>query len=331
MVKGIQQIVTLILALFIGLFIASSFFLRAEYNYSLYGDRAVLEGQQPLVFLLWIVVVLGLGYVLYRLSRKLEGYSRAKVIPAVLLVSCIMQAVIIFLFTRMPTDDSQTVLSLAWAMLYDKDYSSFQSGGYLYMFPFNFSFVLYLKTLLLLFPDNYLVIKSFNILFSLVTTLVIYLLCQELKPKSDRKDYGLLIVAATYIPAMFMSNFIYNDGIATALLTSALYFGVRFIRIRSMKDMLFAAVLLTLGNYFRSIGMIFLIAIVLSLLLNLRAVGVKRIIAAIGITLLLWGLPSWIQNAALQATGVVSESPSSHSAPVYMWLNMGLNLETLGF
>lgn len=92
MVKRIQQIVTLILAFFIGLFIASSFLFRAKYNYSVYGDRAVLEGQQPLVFLLWIVVVLVLGFVLYRLSRKLEGYSRAKVIPAVLLLSVILQA-----------------------------------------------------------------------------------------------------------------------------------------------------------------------------------------------------------------------------------------------
>lgn len=331
MVKRIQQIVTFILALFIGLFIASSFFFRAKYNYSLYGDRAVLEGQQPFVFLLWIVVLLGLGFVLYRLSRRLERYSRAKVIPAVLLLSGVMQTVIIFLFTRMPTDDSQTVLSLAWAMLYDKDYSSFQSGGYLYMFPFNFSIVLYLKTLLLLFPDNYLVIKGFNILFTLVTTLVIYLLGQELRPQSRSKNYGLLIVAATYIPAMLMSNFIYNDGIATALLTGALYFAVRFIRRRTMKDILFAAALLALGNYFRSIGVIVLIAIVLSLVLNVRAVGVKKAIASIGIMLLLFNLPGWIQNAALQATGVVDEPPSANSAPVYMWLNMGINLETLGF
>lgn len=331
MVKGIQQMITVILALFIALFIVSSFFFRAQYSYSLYGDRPVLEGQQPLVFLLWIVIVLGLGFVLFKLSRRLEKYSRAKVIPAVLLLSGMMQTVIIFLFTRMPTDDSQTVLSLAWAMLYDKDYSSFQSGGYLYMFPFNFSIVLYLKTLLLLFPDNYLVIKGFNILFTLVTTLVIYLLGQELSPQPRRRNYGLLVVAATYVPALFMSNFIYNDGIATALLTSALYFAVRFIRSRTMKDILFAAVLLTLGNYFRSIGVIVLIAIVLGLLLNVRAVGVKKAIASIGIMVLLFNVPGWIQNAALEEKGIVDESPSSNSAPVYMWLNMGINLETLGF
>jgi Gpi18-like mannosyltransferase len=331
MVKGIQRIVYVMLAFFIGLFIASSLFIRAKYNYSIYGDTTVLEKQQPVLLLVIIAVVLGLSFVLYRLCLKLNRYSRGIVIPAVLLFSFAIQLVIIFLFTRMPTDDSQTVLSLAWDMLYNKDYSSFQSGGYLYMFPFNFSIVLYLKTLLFLFPDNYLVIKIFNILFALVTTLMVYLLYKELNPKSKSNDYGVLVFAATYIPSLFMSNFIYNDVIATALLTSALYFAVKFIRRRSMKDILFAAVLLALGNYFRSTGVIFLIAVVICLLLNLRTLGMKKAIASIGITLLLFNIPAWTQNAALQATHVVEESVTSNSAPVYMWLNMGLNLETLGF
>ncbi|KAI7264900.1 hypothetical protein KC345_g8680 [Hortaea werneckii] len=331
MVKGIHRILYGLLAFFIGLFIASSFFIRAKYNYSQYGDTTVLEKQQPILLIVLIAVVLGLSFALYRLCLKLNKYSRRMVIPAVLLFSFTIQIVIIFLFTRMPTDDSQTVLSLAWDMLYNKDYSSFESGGYLYMFPFNFSIVLYLKTLLFLFPDNYLVIKIFNILFSLVTTLMIYLLYKELNTKSKSNDYGVLVFAATYIPALFMSNFIYNDVVATALLTSALYFAVKFIRRRSMKDILFAAILLAIGNYFRSTGMIFVIAIVLCLLVNLRSLGVKKGIASIGITLLLLGIPGWTQNAVLQATGVVDESPSSNSAPVYMWLNMGINLETLGF
>lgn len=33
----------------------------------------------------------------------------------------------------------------------------------------------------------------------------------------------------------------------------------------------------------------------------------------------------------LQATNVVDEPINENSAPVYMWLNMGINLETFGF
>ncbi|WP_313637076.1 glycosyltransferase family 39 protein [Paenibacillus sp.] len=128
-----------------------------------------------------------------------------------------------------------------------------------------------------------------------------------------------------------MSNLIYNDVIATAFLTSALYFAVKFIKRRSMKDILFAATLLAVGNYFRSIGIIFLITMVFSLLFNIRAIGVKKALGALFITALLFNVPGWTQNAVLQSTNVVDEPINTNSAPVYMWLNMGVNLETFGF
>jgi hypothetical protein len=331
MVRGIQKSFYFILVFFIGLFIASSFFIRAKYSYFVYGDTPVLEKQQLVIFILTVVVVLGLSLALYKLCLKLNKHSRKIVIPAVLLCSFAIQLLIIFLFPRLPTDDSQTVLSLALDMLYRGDYSSFDTSGYLHMFPFNFSTVLYLKMLLLLFPDNYLTLKIFNILFTLVTTLMIYLLYKELNYKSKEQDYGVLVFAATYIPSLFMSNFIYNDVIATAFLTSALYFAVKFIKRESFKDIIFAAVLLAIGNYFRSVGVIFLITILLSLLFSIRTLGVKKAIAALFITVLLFNVPNWTQNAVLQATNVVDESINENSAPVYMWLNMGINLETFGF
>ncbi|MEC0169178.1 glycosyltransferase family 39 protein [Paenibacillus graminis] len=331
MVKGIQRTLYVILAFFIGLFIASSFFLRAEYNYFAYGDTPVLEKQNLLLFIVLIAAVLALSAVLYRMCLKLDKYSPRIVIPATLLLSSAIQIVIIFLFTRLPTDDSQTVLSLARDMLYRNDYSSFDTSGYLHMFPFQFSIVLYLKTLLYLFPDNYLVIKSFNILFSLITTLMIYLLYKELNTTSKRQDYGVLVFAATYLPSLFMSNLIYNDVIATAFLTSALYFAVRFIRTTSFKDIVFAAILLAAGNYFRSIGVIFLITVLLTLLCHMRTLGFQKFIISVLLTALLFNVPGWTQNAVLQGTHAVEESVNQNSAPVYMWLNMGVNLETFGF
>ncbi|MDH6374512.1 hypothetical protein M2444_006370 [Paenibacillus sp. PastF-3] len=331
MVRAIQKALYLILAFFIGLFIASSFFIRAKYNYFVYGDTPVLEKQQLGLFILGIVVVLALSVILYKICLKLNQYSWKIVVPATLLCSFAIQIAIIFLFPRLPTDDSQTVLSLALDMLYRNDYSSFDTTGYLHMFPFNFSIVVYLKTLLQLFPDNYLVIKVFNILFTLLTSLMIYMLYKELNDKSKDHDYGILVFAATYIPSLFMSNLIYNDVIATALLTSALYFAVKFIKRKSFKDILFAAILLALGNYFRSIGVIFLIAVVVSLLFSMRAIGVKKALSALFITALLFNVPGWTQNAVLQGMNVVDEPINENSAPVYMWLNMGINLETFGF
>ncbi|WP_052098367.1 ArnT family glycosyltransferase [Paenibacillus stellifer] len=321
----------LLLALFMGLFIVSSMFIRAKYNYGVYDDTPILESQKPGILILLVILLLISGIALYRLSLRLNKYRMRVVIPVTLLISFAVQIAIVFLFPRVPTDDSETVLQLALDMLYDKDYSSFQSGGYLYMFPFNFSIVLYLKALLAIFPDNYLVIKTFNILFTLATTLMIYLMYRELNGKSEDKAYGVLIAAAAFIPSLFMNNLIYNDVIATAFLTAAIYTCIRFVKRPSIKYAVLSAILLAIGNYFRSIGALVLIAACIYLLLSLKSIGVKKGILAICILGLAFNIPNWTQNAVLQASGIVDEPVDENSAPVYMWLNMGFNLDTWGF
>ncbi|MBV7271500.1 glycosyltransferase family 39 protein [Clostridium sp. PL3] len=327
----VKKIIYLIFTFFIGLFIASSFFIRAKYNYFVYGDIPVLEKQKLGIFI-FLIVALGLfSIALYKLCLKLNKYSKKVVIPVTLLFSFVIQIVIIFLFTRLPTDDSQTVLSLALNMLYNKDYSSFQTGGYLYMFPFNFSIVLYLKTLLAVFPDNYLVIKIFNILFSLVITLMIYLIYKEINYKSEENDYGVLVFAATYIPSLFMCNFIYNDIIATAFFTTAIYFAIKFVKEKSIKYIIGASVSLAIGNYFRSVGVIVLIASVIYILLSIKKIGAKKVITSLCILAVLFNVPGWAQNAVLKGTNIVTESVNKNSAPIYMWLNMGISKDKFGF
>lgn len=321
----------LILAFFLGIFIISSFFIRAKYSFSVYGDNPILERQDIGVFIFVIAVLILLNISLYKLCLKLNKYSKKIVISVTLLLSFLIQLGIIFAFTVLPTADSQTVLSLALNMLYNNDYSSFQTGGYLYMFPFNYSIVLYLKALLAIFPDNYLVIKIFNILFTLVTTLMIYLIYKQVNYKSKENDYGVLVFGATYIPALLMSNFIYNDIIGTALLTSAIYFIIRFVKEKNIKHIIISSILLSMGNYFRGIGVLYLIAAIIYILLSLKKVGIKKVATAMLIVVSLFNIPNWTQNIALQLTNKVSESITINSAPVYMWLNMGINMDRFGF
>ena len=327
----IKKTLYIILIFFIGLFIASSFFIRAEYNYSAYGDNPILNKQNFSIFIFIIVLLILLSITLYRLCLKLNKYSKKIVIPVTLLCSFVIQLIIVFIFTPLPTADSRTVFTLAQGMLYNKDYSSFQTGGYLYMFPFNFSIVLYLKTLLFIFPDSYLVIKIFNILFTLVTTLMIYFIYKEINFKSKENDYGVLVFAATYIPSLFMCNYIYNDIIATTFLTTAIYFVIRFVKEKAIKHIIISSILLSIGNYFRSIGVIVLIAAAIYILLSVKKIGIKKVIISLGILAMLFNVPGWTQNAVLQSSGIVNESVNKNSAPIYMWLNMGINMNRFGF
>lgn len=66
-------------------------------------------------------------------------------------------------------------------------------------------------------------------------------------------------------------------------------------------------------------------------MLSAKSLGIKKIIAAIGILIITFTIPGWAQNVILRSTNIVSESAAENSAPVYMWLNMGINLDRLGF
>ncbi|MDR3594645.1 glycosyltransferase family 39 protein [Clostridium sp.] len=331
MIGLIKKSIYGILIFFIGLFIGSSFFIRAKYNSFVYGDKPIIQNQELGIFILIIVLLILLSITLYKLCLKFNKYSKKIVIPVTLLFSFAIQIAIIFTFTKLPEADSQTVLSLALNMLYKNDYSSFQTGGYLYMFPFNFSTVLYLKTLLSIFPDNYLVLKIFNILFSLVTTLMIYLIYKEINYKSKENDYGVLIFAATYIPSLLMSNYIYNDIIATAFLTTAMYFLIKFVKEKSIKYIVISSILLSIGNYFRGIGAIVLIAGIIYILLSIKELGIKKAMTSFCVLAVLFNIPNLAQDTFLQETHVVNESVNENCAPIYMWLNMGMNQDTLGY
>jgi Dolichyl-phosphate-mannose--protein O-mannosyl transferase len=314
-----------------GLFIVSSFFIRAKYNSFLYGDSPVLQNQKLGVFLLIIFVLVLLSIFLYRVSLKLNKFSKMIIIPVSLLVCFAIQLTVIFTFTKLPSADSQTVLSLALNMLYNNDYSSLKTGGYLFMFPHNLSTVLYLKTLLYIFPDNYLVLKIFNILFSLITTLLIYFIYKELNYKSAENDYGVLFFAEAYIPAILMNNYIYNDIIATAFLTAAIYFTIRFVKEKSLKYCIISSVLLSVGNYFRNVGIIVLIATAIYILLYTRQIGLKKVLSSLFLMALLFNIPNAAQDAILVSSNIVNKSVSTNSAPIYMWLNMGINKDKFGY
>lgn len=88
----------MILIFFVSLFIASSFFIRAEYNYVVYGDTPMLQQQHVGTFILLIIALLVFSVMLYRLCLKLNVYRPKIVIPLVLLGSLAIQVAIIFLF-----------------------------------------------------------------------------------------------------------------------------------------------------------------------------------------------------------------------------------------
>lgn len=317
-----------ILILFFSIFIISSLFLRAEYNSVLYGDNPILSSQN--IFLLFglSIIILLLNVLLYKICSKLNSCSSKVIIPIILTITGILHLLVIFLLPRLPSDDSQTVLGIALNILKNNNYSAFDKTGYLHMFPFNFSYVMFLVAILKIFPLNYITIKVFNILFSLITSLLIFLIYKEL---TQKKDFVILIFATTYIPSILLTNFIYNDVISTTFFTLSIYFAIKFINCKQYKYIIFLAITLSIGNFLRQVGIIILIATIIYFILNFSSIGFKKILISLSIIIIIFNIPSYTTDFTLQKTGLVTSSIYENAAPFNMWINMGMNKDSFGF
>ena len=78
MLELIKKTIYLIFIFFIGLFIGSSFFIRAKYNTYIYGDKPILQNQKLGIFILVIVLLILFSIVLYRLCLKINKYSKRR-------------------------------------------------------------------------------------------------------------------------------------------------------------------------------------------------------------------------------------------------------------
>ncbi|MCR4434629.1 MAG: glycosyltransferase family 39 protein [Clostridiales bacterium] len=197
------------------------------------------------------------------------------------------------------------------------------------MHPQNIGISLFLFLLYLILPHSFMVPKMVNVIFSTLTSFMIFLLYKELNKNRKRNEYGLLVLSCLFLPSVFMNNIVYNDVISTSLLICAVFFAIKYVRCGKCVYWFLFSAFLSIGNYFRSIGMIFLVAIAFYILFNTR--NIKNTAAALLMTVLVFMMPSFAINKMIEYKGNLTEPIGKNSAPVLMWINMGMCRDTLGF
>jgi len=334
----IKKIILWILVIFFGFFIVSMLLIHSQYMYGIYGDNPVLSPENPIQLIIASILCVFFMFGIYFLGKKCSRIPKRVLFPFLFFLFFWIQLGFVLLFPRTATDDSQTCLALAHQMLYQNDFSSLQKEGYLYMFPSSFGFVMYLKSLFFLFPDNYLTFKIANIIWSLITSFSIYGIYNRIVNWDENennvdksKNYGILLLALCYVPSIMMNNLVYNDVPATALFSIAIFLVLKFHKKSKWYYMVGAAIALALGNFLRNIGFVILIAIIFYMILQWREVGFKKICFELLILSILFPLPSIVSNQILLRSGMIQEPMSQNSAPVSMWLHMGINKQTFGF
>lgn len=333
MIKKFKSVLYLICFIFLSALLFFSVFKKSYFNVYTLSERIIIQDQNILLLFATLSILCILFLFLVRLNSFLDKYPYYIAVTGILVFSILIKVIFVFLFPTLPSADQLTVFEIG------KEYamgntSGFTNGGYLTCFPNNLGITLFLSLIYRLFSDYLMMVKLINILLSTITAFFTYLIFKETKSTSNnmkisQSDLVVLVLSSFFLPSILMNNFIYNDIIATTFFTAAIYFVIRFKKVQKIQYIIATGVLLSMGNFFRGIGTLFLVAFMVYILINLK--NIKIILSSAVILLLFINLVPYGTLKALENKGISKESLYKNDAPLSLWIYMGMDKESSGF
>ena len=324
----LNKIPVYLLIPFLSCILMVSLFRRAEYCGYKYSDNPVWIHEDPVSLILTIIILLCSFILIYWLSEKLDRFNRKQVVWTILYLSLVIHVLLILYLPAKQYADQEVVNQISLKMI-NGNYVDFQKKGYLYRYPNNIGITLFLSLIYRIFPDTLLVPKLLNVVFSSITSFLIFRIYEETFHPKKNKNYGILLFSSFFIPTLLLNNLIYNDIIATTLFTASIYNTVAFVKTKKWFHLIMVGTMIIAGNFFRQVGIIFLIAVTLYFLL--KKIRMAKAFAFFVIIIALCRLPLTLVNSYFINTGKINEPIGLNSVPIYMWINIGMNEKKIGY
>lgn len=206
----------------------------------------------------------------------------------------------------------------------------FSNSTYFTTWPYQLGFTMYQALVVKLFGEGLFILKFVNVIFSVGTCILIYLISTKIFGEAAGRIAGILY--AINIPSIFMSSVLTNQYISTFLFTLGFYLITCKYKGGSISFAFLAGIILSIGNIMRPIGGVVLIAMVLYVIICEFIEKTKREkvngIKFVSIALASYYLLFFVLSQSL-IIGGVTEYTLKNRDPLWKFVT-GLNYETSG-
>jgi len=210
--------------------------------------------------------------------------SKNKII-SILGIGFIFRVLWILNINSVPTSDFKTIYEGAKSLL-EGNTDMFWGTGYIARFPHLTVMVLYMAMMQKLFPvSNLIAMKIVNLVLGVLVVYLIYLIVAKL---FENKKYGLysMVIAAIFPPLVTYTGVFCTENIAIPFYLSSIYIFLLVLKDKRNKLLLIpCGILLSLGNLFRMVALIVVIAYCIYICVYTKESVVEKIKSAIFITI----------------------------------------------
>lgn len=218
------------------------------------------------------------------------------------------------------------------------DYSRFMENGYLFTYPHLAFTTLFYSLVYRVFSGSIYAMKIINLIFSMISMVLVYLIASEI---SNRKKGLAIVIMAANAPFIFFNNILDSQNLAIPL-----FYGAVYIYIRVFKDKLnplylvLCGLLLSMGNLMRSVGPIFVIAIVMHMIafMDYRGIRFRKRdktnqsikLMCLPLMLISMYLTTFILNYTFIWAGVFQKATWDTQGNLILYINAGFNHDSNG-
>lgn len=226
-----------------------------------------------------------------------------------------------------PKFDQKHVVEAA-AALNAHDYSDFEVGGYLHVFPFQMGIVLYFRLLSLLFGDlNYAAFEIVNAVWIVAAYYFFMKIAELLWSKEHRCKSGTAVLCLLFAPFLMYTTFLYGTVVGMAFALLSFYMMMLYVSEPKMRYLICCALGMGLATVFKSNYAIYMIAEIIFIVFKIlsdKASGGKKIggrLLLIGAIILCFGVGRFGVNESIKSA---NNGEEVKGIPMMAWVVMGL-------
>lgn len=276
-----------------------------------------------IIFCIMSIITICIVYI----SHKM-GISSKLILIAIIALGLILRIFYAFTIESIPISDFAVMYDTAGKIL-EGDFSMLWGTEYIARFPHITIPTLYYAAIRYVFSDPLLVIKGINVVASTCNIAIIYKITEQLF-SSKGKAIMAALITALYPPLIIYTAVFTTENIAMPFLLLAIYMFILFIkRDKNWKVLALAALYLSVGNLFRMVGQIILVAFILYIIISYKE-KIKNKLILISILISMFLIPLIVTSYSLQYSGIMEYQLWKGSEPNLTNIVKGLNIENNG-
>lgn len=160
------------------------------------------------------------------LSNRIKLTISKKMFYIIGFIHVLLNICLVFVLSLQPTGDQYYMTWIASDMI-GGNYSQFEPYGYMNLYPFQYSFMRYVKLIFTFFgADNYYALQILNVLY---LWLIMFFIVKNTKFLFEREQYHIGFILMLFFPLSFYVIYIYGNLLSLALSLASAYYLLRLL------------------------------------------------------------------------------------------------------